>query len=88
MDTRTEPLCRQALALPKEDRAYLIEQLLASVEQGKELSPAWQAEIDRRLHDLESGKAQPFPAEEFHARLREKLQNLASHDNYPWHSAI
>ncbi|MDP0499262.1 MAG: addiction module protein [Verrucomicrobiota bacterium JB022] len=73
MDTRTETLCREALALPKEDRTYLVKQLLESFEQGDDLSPAWEAEIVRRLHDLESGKVQPIPAEEVHARLREKL---------------
>ena len=37
-----------------------------------ELSSEWQAEIDRRIEEIDSGAVEMIPAEEVFARLRKK----------------
>jgi putative addiction module component (TIGR02574 family) len=55
-------LLKEALKLPPEARAalagYLLESLDQEVDEGAEA--AWQAEIDRRLRELDSGKVKPI----------------------------
>lgn len=50
----------EALQLPEKERLRLAEELFESVEEGArppELSPAWKAEISRRLRSIEDGTA-------------------------------
>lgn len=63
----------EALKLSPEERSELIERLIASVAPPP-LSAAWQAEIERRISDMDAGRAQPIPAEEVFARIDEKLR--------------
>ena len=63
-------LLEEALKLPLEARAALAGALLDSLDQevDEDAEAAWQAEIDRRLRDLDSGAVKPIPWSE--ARLR------------------
>ncbi len=61
-----------ALALPEEAREELLTTLSASL-RPVELSPAWHAEIARRLANIESGEAVVLDAETHFAELRAKL---------------
>jgi len=60
------------LALPRHARAYLFEVLRLSLaaEEGEfKLSPAWEAEIARRIAAIDDGSATLIPAEEVFAEL-------------------
>jgi putative addiction module component (TIGR02574 family) len=62
-------LYEQALALSDDERGQLIEDLARTL-QPVELSPAWQAEIARRLERIERGDA------EIHADARDVIRRL------------
>jgi putative addiction module component (TIGR02574 family) len=53
-----------ALGLPEDEREKLVEELSASLRGGDILSPAWEAEIARRLRKLEAGEAAFASADE------------------------
>jgi putative addiction module component (TIGR02574 family) len=72
-----EDIEAQALKLPPGERVELIERLIASVEPPS-LSPAWQAEVERRIADLDAGRTQTIPAEEVFARIDEKLRRAGA----------
>ena len=67
----------QALKLSPEERTELIERLIVSVAPPP-LSAAWQAEIERRISDMDAGRTQPVPAEEVFARIDEKLRRAGA----------
>ncbi|MEE9567768.1 MAG: addiction module protein [Candidatus Binatia bacterium] len=64
-------LLKEALKLPPEARSalagYLLESLDQEVDEGAEA--AWQAEIDRRLRELDSGKVKPIPWSEARRKI-------------------
>ncbi len=64
----------QLLQLSDEDRVELARILWDSVDEGLdgEAAAAWEAELDRRFEDIESGKAIGEPAHQVIAELREK----------------
>lgn len=75
MSTLAEELSRQALALPPEERAWLAEELLATVQDvDREVEAAWDAEIRQRLAEIDSGEAKLVPAEEVFDELRRLLR--------------
>lgn len=49
-----DQLEREALGLPRLERACLAQRLMASLEGGEELEQAWYDEAERRLESLES----------------------------------
>jgi putative addiction module component (TIGR02574 family) len=64
----SEPLTREqleveALNLPREERARLLEVLLRSLEDESEIEEAWLAEIGRRSAELDSGEIEADPAD-------------------------
>ncbi len=69
-------LSERARVLPPEDRARLAEELLASLEENpsSEVDAAWDAEIQRRIAEVEAGTAELVPAEEVFARVRQILK--------------
>lgn len=73
MSTSLEQLQSQALELPAEDRARLIELLLASFEPKTEAQEAWIEEAVRRRDEVRSGKASMVPGDEALARVRARL---------------
>ena len=64
-------LLQEALQLPPEARAALAASLLDSLdpEVGEDAESAWQAEIDRRLRELDSGRVKPVPWSEARRRI-------------------
>ena len=65
-----------ALELPAEERAALAHDLLASLDgpPDADAQEAWEAEIGRRLDELQSGQAQTVTAEEALRRIDERLR--------------
>jgi putative addiction module component (TIGR02574 family) len=59
-----EKMEKQALGLPKEERAFLADRLLSSLggEILGEVDSAWVAEAERRYAGYRAGKRQPVPA--------------------------
>ncbi len=62
----------EALALPAEERAALVDALSASLEPA-ELSPEWHAELRRRIEAIESGEATLVSWDDVRARLQAKI---------------
>lgn len=65
----------QALLLPAEDRSRIASRLIESVDDADdvEISPAWRAEIERRMESVRQGTARLIPHEEVMAELQRKL---------------
>jgi putative addiction module component (TIGR02574 family) len=63
---------QQARSLPAEERARLVEVLLASLRQTEiaEIEAEWNREIAERLRAYERGEAQTFSAEDVFAETR------------------
>ena len=66
-----EKILNNALKQPETDRARIAEALIASLDvpADREIERAWQAEIDRRLREIDSGAVQCVPWEEVRDRL-------------------
>jgi putative addiction module component (TIGR02574 family) len=64
----------EALLLNPDERVELAERLWASVEGGDSPDPAWEAEIKRRMQEVDSGAVQCRPWEEVMTELRAKHQ--------------
>ena len=62
-----------ALELSPEERAQLAQRLLSSLVRDPEIEAAWDAEIRRRVADLESGVVTSIPADEVFAEARRRL---------------
>ncbi len=75
---RTEPaeLLRDALSLPAEARAALIDSLIESldVEVDPEAEEAWREEIRRRVQQIDSGVVKTIPWDEARRTLRDSLR--------------
>ena len=65
----------EALALPKEDRALLVERLVESLDptDDADLRAVWGAEARRRLDDVRADRVQSIPGEEVLARVRQAV---------------
>lgn len=68
-----EDLAAQALLLPPEDRAKLVERLIASFEPKSPAQAAWLALAQSRRADVKAGKTSMVPADEALARVRARL---------------
>lgn len=67
----------EALKLPIQDRAQLVQRLIASLDQDAVDGPtgverAWEVEIRRRLAELDAGTAELIPADRVFAELRSR----------------
>lgn len=75
MSDLVEELSRKALSLGPEERVRLAEALLATVQQvDDEVEAAWDAEIQRRVADIDKGTAKLIPAEEVFAEVRRLIK--------------
>lgn len=63
----------QALNLPPEDRARLLERLIASFEPESPAQAAWMQLARRRRDDVRAGRIQMGPGDEALARVRARL---------------
>ncbi|HEY7119000.1 MAG TPA: addiction module protein [Tepidisphaeraceae bacterium] len=72
--TTTQEILAAAMALPREARAQLAEQLLDSLDlQRAEIDAAWETEIEARISEIETGRAQLIPHDQAVAGVRERL---------------
>ena len=55
---------QNVLSLPHAERSYLAERLIVSLEDDRELSPAWRAELDARVKRRQSGETRSYSREE------------------------
>ena len=74
MSSQLEVVEAEALKLPAEERAHLADRLLASMSEDAEVEEAWATEVERRIAESESGRAQLLPASEAIARARAALR--------------
>jgi putative addiction module component (TIGR02574 family) len=61
-------------ALPAEERAELIERLIDTVLPPPLLRPAWEAEIARRIEEMDAGLVEGIPAEKVFADMRAMIE--------------
>jgi putative addiction module component (TIGR02574 family) len=73
MPTPVEDLAAQALSLPPEDRAKLVERLIASFEPRSPSQAAWLRLAQARRDDVKAGKIAMVPGDEALARVRARL---------------
>ena len=73
-----ERLRNEALELSEAERAELAHDLVRSLDGATDASAAgaWDAEILRRLQEIESGAAKTVDREGFSRRIRERLNRL------------
>lgn len=79
MATSLDRLESELMSLPVDDRAWLAERLLASLDDVGDEDPgaverAWLEEAERRYQRYRSGEESARPAEEVLARVRELLK--------------
>lgn len=75
MSANSEQILQQALALSPQDRAEIVERLLASfqVPPDPHLDELWAREAEDRLDAYDRGELGAVPAEEVFARLRRSI---------------
>ena len=70
----TNELIDEAISLPVELRAQLIEKLLKSLNPSQdEIDRLWAVEAERRVAEIESGQVQTISGEEVFEKLRKRL---------------
>ena len=74
MSTTLESVEAAALELTAEERAALIERLIDTVIPAPPLHPAWEAEIARRIAELDAGTVECIPAEKVFAEMRALIE--------------
>jgi putative addiction module component (TIGR02574 family) len=70
MRTRLVAILAQAMQLPPAERADLADRLWLSVNSREEVDAAWEAEIQRRVAELDAGEAECIPFETVIATMR------------------
>ena len=80
MTEEAHELLQKALALPENERAELAGSLIASLDAtvDQDVDAAWQQEVVRRLHEIQSGKVETVSWEDVQQRGRTLL-----HDSKP-----
>jgi len=75
MTAVTAKLTDQVLSLPCEDRLYLVDRLLESLNapSREEIDRLWAEEAERRIDELDSGREQTIPGEQVFAEIRARL---------------
>jgi len=74
MSSQLEIVEAQALKLSAEERAELADRLIASLFKDNEIEEAWAVEVERRIEEIESGRAKLIPAAEAIARIRAAIK--------------
>jgi putative addiction module component (TIGR02574 family) len=77
MTVSFDAVLQNALLLPVEDRSRIAARLIESVDAADdaELSPAWCAEIDRRIEAVRNGTSRRIP----HAEVMSDARRLLAH---------
>ncbi len=76
MTKAAEKILAEALTLDTNERADLAAKLLASLdgETEEDVDAAWAAEVERRIQDIEAGRAKLVPWEDVERRIEEELR--------------
>jgi putative addiction module component (TIGR02574 family) len=71
---KTADLLREAVSLPVEERAKLVDSLLQTLNPlDDSIDAQWLAVAKRRLEDIDSGRVQAIPGEEVFEKVRRRL---------------
>lgn len=73
MTATAKKLAETVVLLPMEDRAFLAERLLASLEES-DLERQWLDEAKRRRDEVRSGKVKPISADAVYRRIERLLK--------------
>lgn len=73
MSQSVEHIEAQALALSAEERVRLADRLIASVFEDEAIESAWSAEVEKRIADIEAGRAELIPASQAIVRARDAI---------------
>ena len=70
----SEQILREALALPPQERAELVDQLLATFQSPPDphIDEMWAREAEDRLDAYDRGELKAVPAEEVFSRIRQR----------------
>ena len=76
MDNMNDDLLREVLSLPSDQRTFFIDRLIESlnIAQRPEIDALWEAEIDRRVEEIKSGKVKLVDGEEVFSEIRKRLK--------------
>ena len=74
MTTSLETVEAAAMQLSPEERSELIERLIDTVLPAPPLHPAWEAEIARRVAEMDAGLVEGIPAEQVFAEMRAMIE--------------
>lgn len=74
MSAQLDSIQTQALKLSPEERAQLADRLISSLFEDHDIETAWAEEVERRVAEIESGRARMVPASEAIARARNALK--------------
>lgn len=67
---KTQELFDEAVSLPVETRAQLIDKLLRSIHPlQKEIDELWAAEAEKRVEEIKSGKVKTIPGDEVFKKI-------------------
>ena len=75
MPTTFETITAKALKLNTEERVALIGRLAASIGPSRPLHREWEAEIERRIAELDSGAVKAFSGERVFAEMRHMIES-------------
>lgn len=78
MTASLETVEAAALQLSAADRAELIQRLVDTVVPPPPLHPAWEAEIARRVAEMDEGRVEGIPAETVFAEMRAMIEARAA----------
>jgi putative addiction module component (TIGR02574 family) len=71
---KTNELIDEAMSLPVELRAQLIDKLLKSLNPSQaEIDKLWALEAEKRVADIDSGNVQLIPGEKVFKKIRKRL---------------
>ena len=72
----TKQLIDEAVSLPVEERAFVVDSLLRSLNQPDlEIDKKWAVEAKRRLAELRSGKVQAIPGDEVFSKVWKRFES-------------
>ena len=74
MNSTVETLEAEALRLSNEERARLVERLIASLDTDSDTEDAWAAEVERRNAEIESGAVSLISGPEALDRLKAEFR--------------
>ena len=76
MSGEAEAIFNAALALPFEEREQLLDRLRQSIERDVDVpTPAEEAEIERRLEEVRTGKVKTISGDEAYAAVMQRLRD-------------